>query len=355
MTRFFVIMAIGVNYMKSWIKTVVILLFSILAATALLLGASAISFRVQAESTMRDTNQNVSERWASLTSSRLDAIHSQTYDLFVTIYNNTEIRKGSPMMSYLVNRKIVDAMNGKLIADSDISVIFVYDIESDWFLYSSTSSMKNNHTVVLKNYIRGYCTENNVSVSNRNWSVMECDGKNYFYQGLLSGKYVVGALSDCSLYAIKDETGMVGNDASCYAYYDGQYFLCSGPLEIPEMMSREEQPQSGVLEKKTISVSHSNRVNLDLITVVDVSRNFGKYGFPVVFIIADSALCVMLVIALIVYMNKKIRIPMTELIKANNEVSQGHLDYRLDEQTAGSSEFVDLYRSYNDMAARLVN
>ena len=74
-----------------------------------------------------------------------------------------------------------------------------------------------------------------------------------------------------------------------------------------------------------------------------------------IFMVTDSIVCTALVITLIHNTRKKINEPIRDLVDANKKLSSGDFEYKLNTQKAGSDEFEELYKSYNEMSDKIKN
>ena len=76
-------------------------------------------------------------------------------------------------------------------------------------------------------------------------------------------------------------------------------------------------------------------------------------NIALIFMVIDSAVSVLLTLALIYNVNHRVKEPIGELVEANKKLAEGDFEYRTDVSRAGSDEFAELYRSYNDMSDKI--
>ena len=132
---------------KSWWQRVVAVLIAVLIAAGLFFGWTTFNYSHQLEKTIEKENSNSVALWVNLTSSRLGTMYEHIYELLLTLYNNTELRTGTPVMSGFVQKTIVDMMEDKLLISDDVNAFFVYDTQNEFFLFSAETNQDRKSVV----------------------------------------------------------------------------------------------------------------------------------------------------------------------------------------------------------------
>ena len=334
---------------RSWIRTIVILLASILITSVLFFAVISLAYNRLYEQTALNNNNNAAARWTSYIDTRLSTIREHVYDLSVSLYRNTSITPGTKPADYQVTRTLQDSMNNKMMASSDISALFIIDTESDLFLFVNKGTVPSQTVSNLKLYVRSYAVESNSPLNDLKWEVVNVLEHGYYYKAIKLGKYILGALSDCSFFLIDDSYGM---EATGFIKGNDQLILCQGDSELAEIVKIKENDDY-FYNGYAVSMTEQKSA---LASTVFITRQ-GNFSLPwklaLFFLIFDSALCVILVLILIANIDRHIRKPIRELVDANHALSDGNLEYRLDPQEAGSQEFEELYTSFNDMSSKI--
>ena len=126
---------------KSLIRKMLILISGILISSLLffiVISATYDSFYRQ--TVIKDKSQ-IASAWASSIDNRLNSIYEHLYDVSSVIYRKNEIRSGSPEMDYVNRNSLLDVLESKIMASSDITAIFIVDSESDLFLYNTSGAL----------------------------------------------------------------------------------------------------------------------------------------------------------------------------------------------------------------------
>ena len=134
----------------SWWKTTMVLLCAILLCISALFVCTSFNIRRQVRQTVEETNANALEFWSSNTENRLSMLYEHVYELLVSLYNNTELRTGTPLMDINTKRLIIDLMNDKMMISADADALFVLDTDNDFYLYSSSTSLSAKERIALK-------------------------------------------------------------------------------------------------------------------------------------------------------------------------------------------------------------
>ena len=161
---------------NSWIQRVVVLLLTILLVLSAFLIWTNFNYNAQLRETVIRENANTATVWSNSVESSLNNLYEHVYDLLLTIYNNTELGRGTPMMRIEVQQRVLDMMGDKLIASSRASCFFVQDGD-DLFLFTAKSGIPNREASALKAFARGVAEEDADPLNDKIWTVAVMDGK----------------------------------------------------------------------------------------------------------------------------------------------------------------------------------
>ena len=330
---------------RSWWQRAAAVLIALLIAAGLFFGWTSYNYSHQMQETIEKENRNSVTLWVNLTSSRLGTIYEHIYELLLTLYNNTELRTGTPIMNEWTKKAIVEMMEDKLLISEDIDAFFVYDTQNEYFLFSADTNRVVSEVLSMKEYTHDHAIASAEAFRNLSWKIVPIGQQQYFFKSVQLGKYIVGALSNLNQYYIDDDFSVLGEDVSFRLLIDGTEYPCGAS-------GAEEDKQNG---KKDITVSHEMPVvNGEAVLSVRPAGLLSGNETISVLLLIDSALCVILVVFLLLMLRKKVAGPTKSLIHANQTLAAGDTDYRLDVSTAGSEEFASLYESFNEMAGQIV-
>ncbi len=336
---------------NSFIKKIAILLSGVLITSLLFFAAMSLTYKSFFERSVLNMSDNISSSWTSDIDSRLNTIYEHIYDLSATIFNKAPVHSGSEAMDIEKRKEIQDATSSKLMASADLSAVFVKDRESDLYFYYTNNTISLSQNSALKLFANQYCLNHYSSIGNRSWELVSVLDHSYYYKAVNLGKYVIGALSDCTKYKLDDALDSLLND-TCLITDGKDLVLCQGDSALSECI---EEDRNGSYISKGYAVSVNQQKNANTRTIyIRKSENVDvPWSIVSMFLITDSALCVLLVGISIHNLNKKVRIPIRELVKADKHLANGDFDYKLQVYTAGSSEFEELYSSFNDMSDKI--
>ena len=325
---------------RSWRKRVVILLAGITALAGLFFGLTTYSYSQQINETIQKENKNSVTLWVNLTSSRLGTLYEHIHELLLTLYNNTELRTGTPIMNEWTKQTIVEIMEDKLLISDDADAFYVYDTQNEFYLFSAESNRSALDILDMKQYARDNAVASAEAFRNLSWKIVTIGQKQYFFKSVQLGKYIVGAISNLDHYYIDNDFSVLGEEPTLHLLIDDISYPCSSTHTHADGQ---------------ISVSGYLSL-LDAEVVLSFSRNsfWDDFSFLQVFLLVDSALCLVLVILLLFLLRKKVATPTKALLQANQALACGDTAYRLDAKDAGSSEFETLYDSFNEMAEQIV-
>ena len=340
---------------NSLIRKIRILVVSIVITSLLFFVVTTATNDFYYKQSILKDNSRITVNWTSSIDSRLNTLYEHLYDLSAFLYNNDEVTPGSAAMNFDDKRKVVDVINAKIRASSDFTALFIIDTESDMILYSKSSTLNSTINNYLKEYIREYAPDHHSSINNRSWTIIDVLGGNYYYKALKLGKFVIGAASDIGLYKIdlpyeeheyRNTYTYIENEGVIYPINSGSDFI-----EYIDTDKNEGYYTRGYV------VIPTKMQNVDATTYfINKTENVGTtWRIASIFMILDSALCVILTLILIYNTRKKISTPIKGLVEADRKLSGGDFEYKLNTEDAGSSEFEELYASFNDMSDKMKN
>lgn len=336
---------------NSFIRKVAILLAGVLITSLLFFAAISLTYRHFMNQSIVSISENMSDTWTRDIDSRLNTIYEHIYDLSATIYNKCPVRSGSEPMDMDERREVQDATGSKLMASSDLSAVFVLDTESDLYFYYTNNTLPQTQNNALKLFVQQYCLEHVSSIGNRIWEVVNVLDRSYYYKAVTLGKYIIGGLSDCTYYRLNAASDSMFED-TCLIMHDGYFALCQGDLSL-SLAVEEGREGTYILRDHAYSVSRQKNADASTVYIRRVEGGDVPWKLVSIFLILDSALCVLLVGISMYNLNKKVRIPISELVKADKRLAEGDFDYKLDVSDAGSSEFEELYSSFNEMSDKI--
>lgn len=330
--------------LRSWWKRVAILVIAILVAAGLFFGWTSYSYSMQIRSTIEKENKNSVDLWVNLTSSRLETMYEHIYELLLTLYNNTELRTGTPIMDQWTKLAIVEMMNDKLLISKDVGAFFVYDTENEFFLFSADTNRNAADMLMVKKYVHDNAIASAKAFRDLSWKVVDIGQKQYFFKSVQLGKYIVGGVSNLDRYYIDNDFSVLGEDITCQLLIDDKYFPCGGnaAADIAE-------------EGNRITVSgHMELLEGTVLLSVRPDTLWDNSTMMQMLLVVDSALCVILAIFLLIMLRRDVAGPTKDLLHANHALANGDMSYRLNVDSASSSEFRVLFDSFNEMAEQIV-
>lgn len=330
--------------LRSWWKRAAILLVAILVAAGLFFGWTSYSYSQQLRKTIEKENTNSVALWINLTSSRLNTMYEHIYELLLTLYNNTELRTGTPIMDQWTKQAIVEMMEDKLLISEDVGAFFVYDTENEFFLFAAEASRNMGEVLEIKKYTHENAIASAEAFRNLSWKVIDIEQKQYFFKSVQLGKYIVGAISNLDHYYIDDNFSVLGEDATFHLLIDDTYYPCGS--------STAAEPAIG--KGRIISSGHMDLLDGTVMLSVQPDTLWDDSNMMQALLVIDSALCVILVVMLLIMLRRDVAGPTRKLLRANHALADGDTAYRLDSSTASSSEFRVLYDSFNEMAEQIV-
>ena len=329
---------------RSWWQRTVCVLIALLIAAGMFFGWTTFNYTHQLQKTIEKENSNSVMLWVNLTSSRLGTIYEHIYELLLTLYNNTELRTGTPIMNEFTKKTIVDMMEDKLLVSDDVNAFFVYDTQNEFFLFSADTNRIASEILAMKDYAHSNAVDSAEAFRNLSWKIVPVENRRYFFKSVQLGKYIVGAFSNLDQYYIDNNFSVLGEDVSFRLLIEDTDYPCGSNYDPARQPSRRD-----------ITVSQEMEL-LDGTAVLTVRPDALLDGTDTVSILllADSALCVILVVFLLLMLRKDVVRPTKSLMKANRTLAAGDTEHRLTVKEAGSEEFASLYESFNEMAEQIV-
>ena len=333
---------------NSLIRKMLLLISGIMITSILFFITISAMYDTFYKETIVKDNSKIASNWTSSIDSRLNTLYEHLYDLSTGIYRNADVYPGSLEMDYITKNKTMDMINSKIMTSSDITTIFVVDTESDLYLFAKNGIVMAEEGNFLKMFLRGYAIESNYSINNKKWEVISVLNKEYYYNALRLGKYIIGAMSDFNLYSVVSDmenlNSYIGDGENIYS------------LNSDNELIRYIDP--GKNESYFVDgyvVVPTEQVNAQATTyLVSKAESISKiWRTASLFLMIDSGLCVLFAIILIYNTNKNIKTPIRNLVAANQELASGDFEYKLDTKQAGSEEFEQLYQSFNDMSGKI--
>ena len=335
---------------KSWRKVVVGLLAIILFCSTISLFTTVFSYQKQINQTQMNETNSICSKWVSNTDTRLNLIHEQVYDLFITLYDDTEFQKNPNSIDTFTAKKIVNLLQKKIIASNDISAIFLYDTNSDYYSYNASSKSSIVKLPMVKTYLKEICVEESAPVADHSWEIKYIGGNKYFYQCMKMGRFIIGTVSDCNLYKFSDK---IDGDITA-VFLDGEEKILSigdekiiDNIDISEIGTKDED---GLI----ISLLVGEFSNIIGILTVKYNRSYLSLLTGTLFL-SNAILEIVLIVLLFSYFRRRIMKQTNDLIVATQEVSKGNFDYRIDTDNVGSDEFKELYSNFNNMTSQITD
>lgn len=337
---------------RSWQKRIRIMLVALLLAALFFFAWTSVSFNREVKTSILSDNSATVTQWSRSLDDRLGSIYSHIYYLFLTIYNNTDLGYDTPAMSAATRSKIIDEMKNHLLVSEDACIFFVNDLQNDIFLLSATTNNFDPGAVVAaKAYWKENADRDTTSLHNTVWRVQEISGNTYFVKNIRLGKFVVGAMAETRRFDINASLSVAGEDSVCFLVTDSVAVCLGGDTSKVEKLDLGTAG-TGIYGKYIVNVTGNETTGGRLTLVSRAGRTHNRITASFVLVLY-SAVCVLLIGAVLLFMKKRIVEPTVTLIDANKKVADGDLTVRLDEYSAKSPEFSELYKSFNDMVCQI--
>ena len=331
---------------RSWWKRTMAVLIALLIVAGMFFGWTTFNYTHQLQKTIEKENSNSVTLWVNLTSSRLSTIYEHIYELLLTLYNNTELRTGTPIMNGFTQKTIVDMMEDKLLISEDVNAFFVYDTQNEFFLFSAETNHIASEVLDMKEYAHDNAVVSAEPFRNLSWKIVSVKDNQYFFKSVQLGKYIVGAMSNLDHYYIDKDFSVLGEDVSFRLLVDDMDYPCGTANTAEE---RQNAKRDVTVSREIAFCGGTAVLTVRTDSLLDATDT------TTIILLADSALCVILAILLLLMLRKNVAWPTKKLIQANHKLASGDTHYRLDAKAAGSTEFESLYDSFNEMAEQIVS
>lgn len=327
---------------RSWWKVTLALLCILILLIGMSLLWSTLNIRNQVRQTVEETNAHALKLWAGNVQNRLDALYEHLYDLLVSLYNSTELRTGTPIMDVSTKQKIIEMMNDKLMVSTDADAFFVLDTENDFYLFSASSTLSNQHIFRLKTHCRTAALDAPLSLREQSWKVLEVGDISYFYKNIQLGKYIAGVACRLSRFSPEQTVAILGQEPTFFLALPDQNFTWLGEPDWTENPGR-----------CTVRLRIYNLGGEIVLSAVPALAE-QSIAQPVLLLLITT-LCLALVVLLLLLLRRLVAAPTRTLMEANEILAAGNIRYRLEEHEAGSREFSALFDSFNNMARQIGN
>ena len=316
------------------------------------LGWTSYNYTYALRSTVAEENATSAKLWYDLLSARSDAIYEHIYELLLALYNNTELSPGTPQMDVLTKGQVVEMMKDKLLVSSDVDAFFIIDASNDLRLFSARSSLSYAEVFPIKAFVHSDGVARAKPFGNKSWELVRVNGADYLFKSVQLGKYTVGAISGCSHYRIENVVNVMGEEFGCFLRTEEGLFHFGGDpsLTVPT----GEALRAGYAGGWVTTLAPAPLLQGEIILLARPPAMTGAGDRLSLFLFLDSAACVVLILLLLFLLQRDVVRPTRELAAANQALASGQIDYRLTPDDAGSTEFQELYDSFNDMADQIV-
>lgn len=328
------------------------LLMAILAAAGIFLGWTSYNYAYAIRKAVTEENLASSRLWHNQLISRTDALYGHLYELLLTLYSETPLQPGTPEMDIATKVTVLNMMQDKLLASADADAFFVFDSENGLYLFSARSSLP--HAEVFR--IKSYTWENAVRLAgpmgDKTWDLTAIGDGDYLFKSIQLGKYTVGAVSGCSHYFIENSVNIMGEEYGCFLRTGDGTFACGGDPGLAVRL--EGEVREGYSGGWITQIMPVPLLKGEMILLARPGTMTEAGDQVPLFLFLDSTVCVILILLLLLLLRRDVVRPSRKLAEANSILASGQIDYRLDPETAGSTEFRSLFESFNQMADQIV-
>lgn len=338
--------------MRSWRKTVNILLVVIIVLATGILVWTNLNYNMQMRETFIKENADAVRLWTQYVDTSFDSAYGHVYELATEIYNKTELRSGSPSMRMMARHEIATTMSDKLLASANIDCFFVLDTDTDDLLYASNTLLTTANSRMLKGIVREAAAGCATRITDKSWALWYAGDKLCFVKAVSIGKYRVGALCRAENFEITNIVPVLGEEVSLLLLSDGEVCFVGGEVDRSGelVLDRNREPHIGNL---VVFSCPLERVNATAVLAAKIEGIFfGVSPLVPVVLVTVSAVFLALMFIFNRLMRTKIVRPTQELLDATHEISSGNLRYRIGAEP-GSEEFEKLFASFNNMAEQI--
>lgn len=339
--------------MKSWKKTVTVLLITILIVVISFLTWTNGNYYSQFVQQTQAVMENSLNLWVSTTEMRLYTINEHINEILLTIYNNNSVTPGSPILSFESRRECQKTIEEKMQISSDADCFYIFDIESDWFLFTANSGIGNSRIAPMKQFVKENARNYMTSLNETSWYVANVGTESFFIKSEQVGKYLVGSMCSIKTFDLSNNLDVLRDDGSCLIISDNNSYYADGKYDWSADLKFNDYGQPSLGSGRSAITAAFPVIDGSVIVAYE-SASFGELlgRSTVVIIFVCSLICVGLIIILVITLHRKVLLPMDVLLNAQREISKGNINYRITE-TPGSSEFKILFVSFNNMAEQI--
>lgn len=301
------------------------------------------NYNAQIRQTYQRENQRAAATWCSLTTTRLSSSRNHLYEVMLQIYtNNAELSPGTPVIDFGLRRKLLTSMTDKQATSNDLTFLYIKDTESDMLLFSAVNVRPAVEIYNVKSWVRAENMQL-TTTGNRQWDIVSIGEYSYFSKAFSLGRYIVGGLSDLTLYGSAQDMHILGNAFSMSLQRGEDTFFVGGDRQ-DDFSAKRAWTVSAPLE----------RTDAQLVLTVQQDSLGNLMSASVLFLIFAGILEIGLLVVLMLQMKRSISDPTKVLLKATHKIQGGDLNYRIEEE-ADSTEFDTLYHSFNAMVEQIQN
>ena len=341
--------------LRSWRRSVVALLASVLLTVLLFLVWTNAFYFSQSNRQLQELHENALTLWVRTTESRLDTIHEHIRELLLTVYTNVVVTNENAVLSFQAERTCQSALEDKLQVSRDADCFYILDTKTEKLLFTAPTSLGAKRVLHLKRYAQeeagGYVT----SLNDAAWYVTEVAGEACFIKSISVGKYRVGSISRVSNFDFqKLASAMEAENSLLIATQSGRLFAGGSVDWSDELWDAGGGGLGSRRDRITVSVPFP-AIDGELVWGVQSASLFDKgTRFVGSALLVSSMVCILLIVTLITVLREKVDNPVKHLLHAHKEIGGGNIQYRIS-QEPGSTEFEILFESFNSMADQIQN
>ena len=120
--------------LRSWRRSVVALLASVLLTVLLFLVWTNAFYFSQSNRQLQELHENALTLWVRTTESRLDTIHEHIRELLLTVYTNVVVTNENAVLSFQAERTCQSALEDKLQVSRDADCFYILDTKTEKLL-----------------------------------------------------------------------------------------------------------------------------------------------------------------------------------------------------------------------------
>jgi HAMP domain-containing protein len=345
------------KFLTSWRRAVNGLLTLIIIIVILFLTWSNGYYNSQIQANNKIENANTLNVWENFVKLRLEKLWEHVFELLLTVYNNTELAYGTSDMEYMTQKKCIELMTDKFVINTDADCFYLMDMQNGMALFAANPSLSYARITALKNGYKGVGPDSATKLSDRLWEIEFIDGEAYFAKSVALGKFVAGTMSRIDRYDIDKNFNIQGDRTSCLLVSGNDVCFTGGGEDLSAMLRVNENGAISfdcAVTMVLAPLSFTGGASVVLAARQSGLTDLGGGRATSVILLCVSMLCAALLLILMFVLNRKVVKPTNELLRANNEIISGNIDYRIT-ANAGSDEFTRLFDSFNEMSMQIAN